>query len=219
MNEPDLQEYEQFQKPEREEVIQRLPSKPDDYSAFPSMSFPAGSKWYRNHGPLGAWYFDGSLGGRFNLLSPNGTLYLANTEEGAFREWVGPGVDPAAHRRGIHDSLLRDRWVSFLTLPVAVNAADISASDSLWWGILPRLWCSPPYDTPQAFAKEFLEAEFGGIYTPLQYTPGQRGIAVFGEEGPREWAAGAEKVSMTAVAQKLGVPVWRAPKMREMKMI
>lgn len=219
MNERDIQEYELFKKPEREKVIQCFPSKSNDYSGFPSVNFPAGSKWYRNHGSLGAWYFDGSLGGRFNLSSPNGTFYLANTEEGAFREWVGPGVDPAAHRRGIHDSLLRDRWVSFLTLPVAVTAADVSVSDCLLWGMLPKIWSSLPYDTPQEFAKIFHKAQFGGIYTPLQYTPEQRDIAVFGEEGPRKWAVDSEKVPMSDIGQKLSVPVWSAPKMSEMKMM
>ncbi|MBV9170509.1 MAG: RES domain-containing protein [Chloroflexi bacterium] len=63
---------------------------PADLSGFPSWTLPTSRELYRVHRrDRGAWYFDSSYSGRFNLSGKFGTCYLALQPEGAFLETLG----------------------------------------------------------------------------------------------------------------------------------
>jgi hypothetical protein len=124
-------------------------------------------------GDRGRWSFssagtpaDGS--GRFDLSSPRGTCYFANTEEGAARERVGTQLRNRASDQTLLDSVLTDtsaglpvvvsqvdlEWLT--TANVATKNADRWINRSLWSG-------TGIYEISQAWAAAFDFAGFDGV--------------------------------------------------------
>lgn len=178
----------------RDEVAQRSPSRA--LGDFPRRSVSQGCLWYRNHGPLGPWFYASGATGRFNLDSPRGTLYLADDPVAAIKEFVGPEM--ARNQYPIPSSVVADRYVSTLELQETVSAAKLTDPRADQWGVVPgELPAMSPYDLPREWAKAFYDAGFDGIWTTLRYSsPDRRGLAVFGDAGARsQWPQGTRETA------------------------
>lgn len=157
-----------------------------DLTGFPRKVVDAGRRWWRNHGPLGPWFFGSGPHGRFDLDSPGGTLYLASSAECATRERIGFDQVRAGF---VTASEVADRYLSEVTLPTAVDAAHTTSADGLRWGVVAlELAGTDDYTLTRAWAGAFAAAGFGGLWTLLRFSgPHGRGLVVFGDEGPRSW--------------------------------
>ena len=114
--------------------------RPPDTSAhaltkFPRKTHRAGTAWFRQHNDRpadtdrGAWYFashaPGVVGeGRFDLIDPDGSCYLATTKRGAANECIGPEY---FDRGWVDANLVAGRVLSELPLSHDVKAANMTS--------------------------------------------------------------------------------------------
>jgi len=175
----------------RDSTWQEFPPENLDLSRFPKRTVSKGRSWYREHGILGPWYFASGDGGRFNLETPRGSLYLASTPQAAARERIG--WDLAKSGR-VPYSLVEGRQVATLNLPATLRLAKLTAPDAVHWQLIPNeLTTMPNYAVPRAWAAAFDQQHFDGLWVMLRTgTPDTRGIVWFGKSGTRDWGAAAE---------------------------
>lgn len=172
-----------------------------DLTGFPRTVLAAGRAWFREHGHLGPWYFAAGPGGRFNLDSPRGTLYLANRSDCAARERIGPDLADVGR---VAASLVHDRYVSRLELPQDVVAAQLTNSHALTWGVVGNeLVAIDDYSLTRVWAQAFDQAGFDGLWGRLRFSAGQgRGLSVFGAEGTRSWPLDPHVRTLRDVVEK-----------------
>ncbi len=147
---------------------------------------PGLSTWYRAHSwrpgaqDGGCWFFASaseSGGGRFDLETPRGTCYWANSEPVAARERLGRPGDIVAH----------DEVAGIVISSAAVNPgrlADLMAGDAARRGVCQELTSSVPYSISQLWAAAFDTAGYDGIrYQPRFSTERAEAVALFGATG------------------------------------
>lgn len=162
------------------------------YRSFPKKVIQAETEMFRAHrAGRGAWWFDSSLYGRFNLSNPRGTCYTASRVETAVREKVREEVGST----GIVSRTLAEKFVvSTVTAPIDFKLAAVSSSRAARYDIVRALVTMDDYDIPQAWAEEFAANGFQGVYYGSAYTTGAAtALALFGtagDPGPRFTAAG-----------------------------
>lgn len=204
--------YGKFTPQNREQVQQKEPGKGLDLRRFPKVTFRKNRRrWYRNHGPHGPWYFDSSRLGRYNLTAPYGTLYVASTKRGALGERIGPDFDV---ENGVHPSLLKNRYLSTLTIPFTVKSADFDCDEALMFGVNASIATMTSYNVPQSWAQHLFQAGFGGLLAPLKYTGGRaKSLAVFGaEHGRPDWTHSIHQTeTLQSICVEHGFPVWPSP--------
>ncbi len=192
----------------RQVVAQQPPS--GSLHGFPTLSLTPEHPLYRAHtAGLGPWWFSSDGGGRFDLLVPRGTCYLADTALAALRERLGVvlGGSPA-----VPSSLLAGAVVSALQLPEGRDCADLQASAASAFGVTRELESMVPYAVPQAWARAFDAEGLGGVaYGPRFSTGDATSYAVFGDGGAAGWP---EDASPVAAADVPGAPIALAPPRR-----
>ena len=149
----------------------------------------AGKVLYRvvRSGRLSPWWFASrpatapGRGGRFDLVSPEGTCYLATIPAGAALEAFqdfGRGVLP--------ESELRARRLARLSVPDgAPDAADLVEPKSRGAGVTEALRAGQDRALTQSWADALRRAGWQALWYGLQHDPsGQlRGVALFDFEG------------------------------------
>ena len=113
--------------------------------------------------------------GRFDI-SPEGTLYLAGSDEGAFLE-VFRGRVVALEEVAI-------RRLAFIGLRGNARLADLASASSRGFGITAEIHATPDYDLCQRWAEALRAAGFDGVRYSLSHDPSgdSAGIALFGPE-------------------------------------
>ncbi|MGW8566969.1 RES domain-containing protein [Isoptericola sp. NPDC055881] len=184
-----------------------------DLAAFPHKRIQAGRLWYRQH-HLPPWYFSSNRKGRFDLDPPRGTCYLASRPEAAAREFIGADVADAGF---VAAALLRDRYVSALTLPRDMRLAHTQHQDAISHGVISNELCHmTPYDVPQAWARAFDAAGFDGIWHTLRFsTTVPRGMALFGTAGGADWPVDPHPTPLRTVVDSMRISVLDTPSLAE----
>lgn len=204
----------------RQQVAQQPPRPDADYRDFPHRVVRAGTSWYRQHAAdLGPWWFSSSGVGRFDLVPPNGTCYLADTAVATVRERVGPDL---AAGGAIAASLLAGRRVSALVLPMDVPAANLDSNHAAdRYAVTGELATMIPYEVPRAWARALHDAGLAGITSRLRFSPGRsRGLALFGAAGEHhEWPADDEPTEAIAVARRMGLFVLEPPDDEQVRIV
>lgn len=124
--------------------------------------------------------------GRFDLPTPQGTCYLAETLTGAFVEvfqrWI-------AQRIPIPRSEVEDRQASRLFVPQPVELADCTHPRALEFGATGELHGTPDRRLTQAWAAAFRAAGFAGVryFVSTAPTMNLAGIALFHVAGEADW--------------------------------
>ncbi|MFC6005939.1 RES family NAD+ phosphorylase [Angustibacter luteus] len=172
------------EQPGREEPAQQGP--PGHLTAFPAHRLSPTSPLYRAHQrDRGPWWF-ASGGGRFDLVEPRGTCYLATTASAALRERLGPvlarrATVPASTLDGVVVSTLRPGAASSSEL---LRLANLRSSRAAEFGVTRELESMTPYDVPRRWASAFDAAGWGGIRYGPRFSPGgASAIALFGPAG------------------------------------
>ncbi len=186
------------------------PPEPEQLVGFPVWHVLAGTVLCRvTTEGFGPWWFSSDAEGRFDLVPPRGTCYLADDEIGAILEVLGPVtvVSPAWAGR------LR-MW--HLGLPHQCRAADTTVRAARGFGVTAELADMVPYDMPQRWAAAFAAAGHQGVRYRVRHDPGgSRALALFGAAGERRWPQGrSQQVAgslLTRLAAETGVRVAPIP--------
>ncbi len=168
----------------RQRVAQGPP--PAGLEGFPTRAVPEGSTLHRAHlAARGPWWFGHDGGGRFDLPAPRGTCYLASDPVSALRERIGPVLGSAG---AVPETLVADVVVSALVAPRTWHVGDLQVPGAGSFGVTRELETMVPYAVPQAWARALDSAGHDGVAYGPRFTPGDSSaVAVFGEEGSRDW--------------------------------
>jgi hypothetical protein len=164
------------------------PPAPDALIRFPVWHVHAGTTFHRvTHGEHGPWWFSSDGSGRFDLVSPRGTCYLADDPVLAMLEVFGELVP-----RAVSKDWLASRRLWTLALPAQCDAADTTVRAARGFGLTAELATVTPYERPQGWAASFAAAGFDGIRYRARHDPGGgRALALFGAAGERtRWRRG-----------------------------
>ena len=166
---------------------------PASLAGFPAYPLDTDTDLFRAHGAaFGAWWFGNDGTGRFDLLAPRGTCYLALDPLTALRERLGPVLGSS---QAVPESLLEEAVVSRLRLPRARRVADVQDRRAAAFGVTRELESMVPYAVPQAWARALDEEGCGGVRYGPRLTPGDvSAIALFDQAGAVEWPADPDPV-------------------------
>lgn len=184
---------------------------PTSLVGFPRWSLTPTRPLYRAHRrDLTPWWFYSDLSGRFDLIEPDGTCYLASTAATALRERWGDRLIRAG-RIGAAEA---DRTVlSRVRVPDARSLADSCSSRAALFGLTRELGTLTPYSLPQTWAAAFARAGCGGIRYESRFSTGPRDLAyaVFGPAGIADLSSDEHPVDGRAAANSAGISVLVAP--------
>ena len=163
---------------------------------------PAGRELFRAHvAGRGPWWFGSDGSGRFDLAAPRGTCYAADSALVAVRERLGPVLGAVPR---VPAALLAGAVVTRLPLPAPARLASLRSSRAAGYGVLRELQVMTPYVVPQAWARAFDAAGYGGLSYGPRFTPGRAGaVALFGPAGEADHPVG----QAVAAASVPGAPV------------
>lgn len=155
---------------------------PSDLSGFPAWTLSPDLTLARIHRVGKDARFFGSSGDyRFDLQSPRGTLYAAETAVGSFIE-VFRAVPFLAQDE------VDARLLAGLRVPGDRRLADCTSSRARRFGITAAIHSTPDYALCQRWAEAFAGAAFAGIRYRVSHDPSMTeiGLALFGDEGVDE---------------------------------
>jgi hypothetical protein len=192
---------------------------PNDLTGFPSGQAQRGP-WFRAHPERpgrdsGCWWFTShergvTPGGRFDLLVPNGTCYLADSAEAAVRERVGRY---SAARTWVPANAVDGVLVSSVaTLPTGSwPLADSTHASAAALGATRELSAATRYGLTSRWAQALFREGFAGLlYQPRFSTGTEVEVAVFGAEGTRTWAVRSSE-AMRAIVIGMGLTIAPVP--------
>ncbi len=202
------------------------PADPAELARFPRRAVDG--TWFRSHVDRGGrdhgcWWFasvgpgdDPDACGRFDLPPPDGTCYLASTEEAAARERVGTQLRTTSGRESITATILTTPRG-----PVVVSATEVSIPHVANLPVKPaQRWVNRSlsvgtgiYSVTQAWAAAFRAAGLGGILHEPRFTGGTRvrSLAVFGRAGRPRAVPTVRTRALRAVLETHGVRVVDPP--------
>ncbi len=157
-------------------------------AAFPSRDYAPGSEVFRSHGHgQEPRWFSCSGAGRFDLATPDGTCYVAESEVVTLLEtWGGLQVVPN-YKAAERDS-------SCLRLDQGATVADLTSNLAIQYGVTSEIFSTIDYGLTQLWASALRQAGFGGIRYwarhDLAHTAGC--LALFGVADPKKSLAGFE---------------------------
>lgn len=192
----------------REQSAQQIPPADVDLGTFPVRRIVPGSVVFRAHRvERGPWWFGSDGTGRFDLVPPRGTCYVAEAAVVAVRERIGIVLGT---RRRVPSATLHGIVVSRLAVDDALAVANLRVARANDFGVLNELASMVPYDVPQAWALALASAGHDGVRYPARFSTGRAGaVAIFGPGGGRpSWAVDPAPV---AAAEVPGAPVLRDP--------
>lgn len=170
--------------------------------------------WFAARGPTG--------GGRFDLASPRGTCYLADDPVAALLEVLRPPY--VTGRSIVAAQALQARVVWHVGgAPDVTIVADATARRAAGFGVTKEIGTITPYDVPRAWADALDAAGHGGVRWWLRFDPADgRGVALFGEAGPRPgWPQGERRPAddYRALVGELGVEVLDVPAADQLRFV
>ena len=190
-----------------------LPEPPASLAGFPRTQVPAHLVRVCRTSRT-TWWFSSDGSGRFDLVRPRGTCYLATDRFAALREASrgGPVTPQWATGREVRRVAPPD--------PAARLAATTWARAARF-GVTTELVTITPYDLPRRWAVAFWLAGFAGIRHELRHDPRARssGVSLFGDAGDPGWAPGTAEPLTREALEHAGVSVLDIPPARSVTVI
>lgn len=207
-------------------MTEELPPPRDLQARFPVRQIPKGFKVIRVHKRVpgqGPWYFS-SGNGRFDLVAPLGTCYVADSVVSALAESLGEMGELSSGVRLVETDAVACRCVRVLKLPAEFSAADLTSPRAANFGADRLLSVDNDRQRTKEWAGLFREAEFGAILYETKRLRGALSIALFGKAGQRrggEWRSGrGRKISqaeLNELKEKVGIIVLPKASLGELK--
>ena len=145
---------------------------PEELSGFPRWRLRPDFALRRAHGAGAApWWFSSNLSGRFDLVAPFGTCYLATDVTSALRERFGHDL---VEQGVVTFKAAAQTQVSTLHSPAGRWLADGCHDDAAAFGVTRELGTCAGYDLPQGWAGAFHRARFAGLRYQTRFSTGTR---------------------------------------------
>jgi hypothetical protein len=192
---------------------------PPDVSGFPRSRLRTDQLLYRAHTVgISPWWFSSDLTGRFDLLPPNGTCYLATDVSTALRERFGHDLV----RQGVVTFEAAARTaVSRVRVPAARWLANTcSPRAASFVGMTREIGTCPDYELPQAWAAAFFAT---GRHTGIRYQTrfstgaGANAVALFEDAGQGDWAVDPSPTGGVQACVTVGIVVAHRPTRRQVR--
>lgn len=149
-----------------------------DYRAFPDkLLLQHAYVWRVTKANSRPWYFSSAGTGRFDLVAPNGTCYVALKATTALLE--------VFRQPQIERSDLDQRRIWKLEIPKPVRLANLLSSRAFSFGLTKAISAGNNYSDSQELAAGFSASGFDGIYYTARHPPNQNHVcvSVFGSAG------------------------------------
>ncbi|WP_454790043.1 RES family NAD+ phosphorylase [Mycolicibacterium lutetiense] len=192
---------------------------PPDVAGFPRSRLRTDHQLYRAHTvDKSPWWFSSDLTGRFDLLPPNGTCYLATDVTTALRERFGHDLV----RQGVVTFEAAARTaLSRVRVPAARWLANTcSTRAASFVGMTREIGTCPAYELPQAWAAAFFAT---GRHTGIRYQTrfstgaGANAVALFEDAGQRDWAVDPSPTGGVQACVTVGIIVAHRPTRRQVR--
>jgi hypothetical protein len=165
------------------------------------------------------WWLSSDLSGRFDLIQPNGTCYLATDLATALRERFGhdlvrQGVVTFEAAARTHVSTLRvpsGRWLANTCSPAAAN-----------FGMTREIGTCPSYDIAQAWAAAFFDGgKHSGIRYQTRFSTGTapNAAALFDTAGEHDWPTDPHPVHGVQACTEVGITAAPRPTRRQLRIV
>lgn len=197
---------------------QPAPDPGTDYRTFPDVTTSREELRYRAHNVRhGAWYFDDSRYGRFNLSSPQGTCYAAGSLDTAVREKLR---DAILSTNVVSRTLADSFRVAELRILGPLRMAGVSEAGAAAFHVVRELCTMEGYAIPQKWAKAFSDVGFKGIAYGSSYTSGPADAwALFGTAGPDDVRPSSPFLDGVDACRRIGLAVEDPPHSHAMTVI
>ncbi|QDP96486.1 RES domain-containing protein [Microlunatus elymi] len=213
----------------RADLAQQLPPARTALNGLPTGTVSRKRGWLREHqfrsgADGGCWYFatvppDPTLpSGRFDLPTPHGTCYFADTQRAAAMERVG--VWTTKHKP-VPQDFVDGRAISTVD-PGALpeRAVNLGSPRATGFGVTGELFTMSDYQVPQAWALAVYGLGHAGILYPPRFTPGGRALAVFGRAGvPATPIAVVRQLPLADVLHRNHIRIARIPHSTSLTMV
>lgn len=206
----------------RASLAQQAPDPDSDWATFPTHRPRTGAVlWRAARRRREPWWFCTCGGCRFDLDAPRGTCYAGTDELSGILESIGyewasgsPLTLAFLRSRTLHTAVTAD----LLDRPLA----NLTSRQAVRFRITNELSDMTPYDIPRAFARLIDAARtgsrrvFGGIRFRTRFDTGNtaRGVALFGDAGPRTGVSATEQEITDLLVDalvELGLTIDRPP--------
>jgi len=197
-----------------------LGAPPADLDAFPRSRLSPDTPLYRAHTRgRSPWWFSADLSGRFDLLPPHGTCYLATDVETALRERFGHElVDLGV----VSFEAAARTAVSMLRVPASRWLANSCARTAASFGMTREIATTPDYAVTQAWAAAFhATGRHTGIRYQTRFTTGAtaNAAAVFDAAGQQDWPSDPRPLSGVTACRKAGIAAAHRPTRRQVRVV
>lgn len=164
------------------------------------------------------WWFSSDLSGRFDLVNPFGTCYLATDTTTALRERFGHDL---VNQGTVSFTFAAQTQVSALVVPAARWLANCCHDDAARFGLTRELGTCAPYDTPQDWATALHHAGHRGLRYQTRSTAGPRpnAIALFDDAGSHDWPADPAPLGGVQACTAAGITVADMPTRGQLRII
>ena len=163
---------------------QRRP--PKSLAGFPRSTLRRGLRIFRaaRHAP---WFFCSCGNCRFDLPTPNGTLYVGTDVLVGLLETIGPHLSGGV----VSLQFLEQRRIFSRRLSADLPVANLTSRRAAGFGVTNELATMTPYDIPRAWAVALYGTGYAGIRYRTRFDVGADpcGLALFGDAGERDWRA------------------------------
>jgi hypothetical protein len=204
-------------KPRQRRALGRPPL---DLSGFPRSRLLSSKPLYRAHtAGRSPWWFSFDLSGRFDLIPPNGTCYLATDVATALRERFGH----ALVRKGVvtFDAAAKTQ-VSKVQISSVRWLANSCSRDAAKFAMTREIGTCPSYASPQAWAAAFFAGgKHSGIRYQTRFSTGAapNAVALFDVAGQQDWPTDPHPVNGVQACTDQGITVARRPTRRQVRIV
>jgi hypothetical protein len=189
-------------------------------SGFPRSRLLHRDVLYRAHAPKNSpWWFSSNMKGRFDLLPPHGTCYLATDMTSALRERFGHDLVRQGY---VTFQAAADTHLSKLQVPSTRFLAKTCAPESADFGMTREIGTCAVYKIPQAWAKAFFASgKYSGIRYQSRFAPGAKSnsVALFDSAGQQGWPTDPHATPGVKACDDVGIKVLHPPTRKQVRIV
>ena len=193
---------------------------PADLNGFPRSRLNTDAPLYRAHARgRSPWWFSSDLSGRFDLMPPHGSCYLATDVETALRERFGHEL---VELGVVTFEAAARTEVSTLRTPAPRWLANTCARAAATFGMTREIATTPNYALTQAWAAAlFATGRHTGVRYQTRFTtsPSANAAALFDTAGQQDWPTDPRPLGGVRACHQAGITAARRPARRQVRIV